>query len=140
MDKARDILKRAGLKETKGRLLVLRLLIERKRILSIEDIQYGLKSNSPDKVTLYRMMEQFEGAEIIRKVDFKEGFQRYEYQGDHDHDHHHHIVCSGCERIEHVEDQAIENALRKITKHSKSFMGEIDHSLEFFGVCNSCKK
>lgn len=137
VSKTKEIFKKAGLKETRGRVLVLELLSRKKKPMSIEEIGQALRSDSPDKVTLYRMMEQFLNHEIVREVDLKEGFVRFEYQGAH---HHHHIVCKSCDRIEHIESDSIEEALSKAGKQSKNFRGKIDHSLEFFGVCNSCQK
>lgn len=134
MEKVKHILQHAGLKATKSRCEVLAFLIEHHGPISIEEMQKKLAKKSPDRVTLYRMMQQYYLAGIINRVDFREGFERFEFQ-DH---HHHHIVCTGCGRIEDFESCIVKNISSNVLKESKYFKGITDHSLELFGLCNKC--
>ena len=55
---------------------------------------------------------------------------------DPDH-HHHHIICTICKKIDSFHDcllDKIETAL------SKKGYKNIQHRLEFFGVCGNCQK
>jgi Fur family ferric uptake transcriptional regulator len=136
MEEIKQVLQRSGLKATKSRVKVLAMLKEDHVPKSIEDMQKALKQQSPDRVTLYRMMQQFYQAQLVKRVDFREGFERFEFQ-DH---HHHHIVCTGCGVIEAFDLCDAENISHRILVHSRKFSVISDHSLELFGLCNSCVK
>ena len=132
-----DILTEKGLKLTEPRLLVLGLLMKVRKPVSIEDMQKKLRKESPDRVTLYRMMDQYVEKGIVRRIDLREGFERYEFQ---ENEHHHHIACTTCERVEHIENKELEKALLLVQKHSRMFRGTLEHDLEFFGRCKKCLK
>jgi len=50
--------------------------------------------------------------------------------------HHHHLVCRSCGRTEEVTLPGLEALVRTIaTDHG---FGQLDHELEFFGLCADC--
>lgn len=53
-----------------------------------------------------------------------------------DRHHHHHIVCRTCGKIENVE-ACILGELEKML--AQKGYTDLSHSLEFFGVCESCR-
>ena len=112
------------------------MLIEAHAPKSIDEMQKSLGTKSPDRVTLYRMMQQFYDVHLIKRIDFREGFERFEFQ-DH---HHHHMVCTDCGTIEEFELCEADHISEKIIKGSKKFSIINDHSLELFGICNACAK
>lgn len=136
MEKVKKILHDARLKSTKSRMEVLAMLIEVHKPVSIENMQKVLGKKSPDRVTLYRMMQQFYAAGLIKRIDFREGFERFEFQ-DH---HHHHMVCTDCGIIEEFELCEADRISSRILAHSKQFSLINDHALELFGLCNRCAK
>jgi Fur family transcriptional regulator, ferric uptake regulator len=81
-------------------------------------------------------MSQFYDLGIIRRIDFREGFERFEFQ-DH---HHHHIVCTDCGQAEEFDLCEVEDISAHALKMSKKFKVIKDHSLELFGLCNKCSK
>ncbi len=82
------------------------------------------------------MMSQYYDAHIVSRVDFREGFERFEFQ-DH---HHHHMVCIDCGVVEEFETCEAEDISKKVLRSSKKFKSINDHALELFGLCNVCAK
>jgi len=89
-----------------------------------------------DPVTVYRVLESFAQARLVRRCDFADGIARYERAtGDA---HHHHLVCTGCR---HVEELDIKDCPTQKLERSARARGytQVDHSLELFGLCPRCK-
>jgi Fur family ferric uptake transcriptional regulator len=94
-------------------------------------------AKTPDLVTIYRTLETFKLAHIVREVTFKDRTARYELIDEHG-GHCHHAVCNSCGTTEHIDDPAIEEALHTLAKKFKHIKKVDEHVLEFFGVCKSC--
>lgn len=148
------------LKKTNTREVVLGILEKADKPLSVEDIfvlakksktftagtniakntTKGVVKNTtktPDLVTIYRTLETFKLAHIVREVTFKDRTARYELIDEHG-GHCHHAVCNSCGTTEHIDDPAIEEALHTLVKKFKHIKKVDEHVLEFFGVCKSC--
>ena len=131
-----DQLKQGGFKVTKSRLAVLRVLAATKQPLSVQTIIKRLSGSDADQATVYRMLTALTEANILRRIDFEHGHAHYELFDDQDH---HHVVCTNCHRIEDVRDCNVSSMADQILKQSK--FAEINrHSLEFFGLCQECKR
>ena len=126
------ILHNAKLKNTNPRLAVLEALSEIKHPETAQEIHKRLKK--VDLVTLYRTLTSFEEKQLVKRIDLHKEAIYYELNTDH----HHHIVCIKCNAIEDFENSQIEKALVKIVKNSFKFKNVEKHSLELFGVCNTC--
>lgn len=94
-------------------------------------------TKTPDLVTIYRTLETFKLAHIVREVTFKDRIARYELIDEHG-GHCHHAVCNSCGTTEHIDDPVIEEALHTLAKKFKHIKKVDEHVLEFFGVCKSC--
>jgi Fur family ferric uptake transcriptional regulator len=136
------------LKKTTTREMVLGILEKADKPLSVEDIFVLAKKSktfstgknttkTPDLVTIYRTLETFKLAHIVREVTFKDRTARYELIDEHG-GHCHHAVCNSCGTTEHIDDPAIEEALHTLAKKFKHIKKVDEHVLEFFGVCKSC--
>lgn len=132
----KTMLRDAGLKATPGRLVILDVLKKEKDPAAISEIykKIGKKVNN---VTVYRAIEDLVKAGIVRQIDFGHTHAYYELIPGRN--HHHHIVCKGCGDIEDVEVCGTEKIEKKILGSSKKFKSINSHSLEFFGVCKTCK-
>src|SRR5437868_3633705 len=95
------VLKNAGLKITQSRLAVLRSFSGDCKPISAENI---FKKIDTDLVTVYRTLNSFEKAGIIKKVDLRKDSAQYELA----HTHHHHIVCTDCGKTEDFEKCGVE--------------------------------
>jgi Fur family ferric uptake transcriptional regulator len=91
------------------------------------------KKGSIDKVTVYRILNSFVEAGLVRRIDFRRGHALYEITT---REHHHHIICEECKKVSHIECNLTE--LQKQVKKSANFAVIRDHALEFFGTCSSC--
>jgi Fur family ferric uptake transcriptional regulator len=129
-------LRQAGFKATPGRVEVLELLDKSKKPLSIKDIKQSLKRGELDQATIYRMVNDLKQAGVIRQVDFLHDHAHYELAA---HKHHHHLICEKCGKVADISKCNI-GALEQEALKIGDFAKINHHSLEFFGICNSCAK
>lgn len=128
-----NLLKNSSLKATPSRLAVLRYMDKQHFPVGIS----RLRKQFPDidKVTLYRMMDDFQNADLVKGYDIGHGHADYELAG---RKHHHHLVCSDCGTIEDVEVCENEKLHKKILRTSKKFVSITDHALTLHGKCKNC--
>jgi Fur family ferric uptake transcriptional regulator len=130
-----ELLRTRGLKSTPQRLYILELLSHASKPLSIAELQKKARGKI-DTVTLYRSMETLVEKSLVRPVDLRHGHTDYELVGEEG--HHHHLVCERCGTLEELESCPAESIQKKLAQKASRFSMLTDHSLEFFGVCNSC--
>ena len=126
-------LKKAGLKATLPRIRILQILeSSAQRHMSAEDVYKALLEADEDVglATVYRVLTQFESAELVVRHHFESGQAVFELnQGGH----HDHIVCAQCGKIVEFVDPTIENRQRRVAE--KAGFGIRDHSLIIYGDC-----
>lgn len=127
-----DRLKKTGLKITDSRVDILSVIDTAKTPISAADIH---TKKGIDITTVYRTLETFEKAGLIRRVDLRTDTVLYESVKNH----HHHIVCTSCGVIEDFENCTVSDLSKNILKKAKRFSSIDDHSFELFGVCDTCK-
>lgn len=137
VDKAE--LRRAGLKITGPRVKILQLLAQaasNNTHLSAEDVYQQLSAEGEDVglATVYRVLTQFEGAGLVKKLNFEGGFCVFELN---DGEHHDHMVCVKCSAVREFIDETIERQQQKIAEEAGFEM--TDHSLVIYGICRSCR-
>lgn len=130
----KELLKSKGLKATESRLALLEMLSKNHAPLSIKDIVKKI-GKVADQATVYRMLESFKAAGLVRQIDLQQDFAFYELADTHDH---HHIVCRICGRIEDFLGCDFKSLATKALKQSKKFSAIDQHSLEMFGTCDTC--
>ena len=130
------ILREKGFKATIGRVALMQCMGKNREPLSIDEIAKKI-SKILDEANIYRSLEAFVKAGLVRKIDFQKSHSYYELSIARP--HHHHIVCTKCGLIEDVTgcNQFIQN---NTLNKSKKFKTIDDHSLEFFGICRSCAR
>jgi Fur family ferric uptake transcriptional regulator len=134
---AKEILHAKGINKTKVKISILRELSRSRRPLSVQEIHDGLKQNC-DVSTVFRTITQFKEKNLIREVNFEEGFFRYEIAASEEsHHHHHHIRCRKCGHIQNIEKCDLSEFEKAI---SKLGFVEMEHRLEFSGLCSKCAK
>lgn len=119
---------------TAPRLEILSILKSCKKPITISQIHAQMKSGKTDLATVYRTLNLFSELKIVAEIDFKDDFKRYELLFDRH--HHHHIVCRNCGRVENVEACVLGELERMLSRKGYT---DVTHSLEFFGVCESCR-
>lgn len=133
-ESAKDILKEKGINRTRGKIKILQLISKSDRPLSAPEIHSKMKE-SCDLSTIFRTITQFKEKHLLREVNLDEGFLRYELTLEDNSHHHHHVRCRICgeiKNLEHCDLSAFEKAIRKLG------YAEMEHKLEFTGVCSSC--
>lgn len=129
-----NILREAGFRATPGKIAILEALFKADQPLTIVEISKKLKFDL-DQTTLYRTVQSFVEAKLVRALNFNDRSVRYEsLVGAH---HHHHVICKKCNYVEDVDICGTgleELALAK----SKSFKAIESHTVELFGTCDNC--
>ncbi|MFC1674963.1 Fur family transcriptional regulator [Candidatus Omnitrophota bacterium] len=136
-----------GHRITVGRGAVLDVLAKSEKHLSAEDIYMKVHSICPNigLTSVYRTLELLEGMGLVFKFDFGDGRARYELaKGPKGELHHHHLVCTECGRVvdytDFIEDEV--ELLNKTKKGlSKKYNFKINnHLIQFYGLCDKCRK
>lgn len=135
MSKGTKELREAGLKVTQPRVTILRFLEQaQQKHLTADDIYRHLNEDGADigLATIYRVLAQFEAAQLIHKHVFDDGSGRpaqacYELAVD---DHHDHMVCVETGEVVEFYDPAIEARQEEIAKaHGYEI---VDHALVMY--------
>src|SRR5215207_2134223 len=94
-------LRKRGLRSTSQRLVMHRLLRERNRHLSAEELLDEASSRLPgvSLPTVYSTLELFEELGIVRRVNDGGGTLLWDTRPDD----HHHLVCRRCGRVEDID-------------------------------------
>lgn len=133
-----ELLKKKGYRRTPIRRALLAAFVENKAPLSALQLQGLLKKKYPrvHKTTVYRELEVFAKEKIVRELQLVDAVRRYEVMPVN---HHHHLVCLACGNVEDMELRKDLDRVEKRIMRSKKF-NVVRHSLEFYGVCNGCRK
>ncbi len=134
-------LKSVGLKATTPRLRILELFQKcseeggERRHLSAEDVYRELVQMGEDigLATVYRVLQQFEAANILVRHHFDGDRALYELE---EGTHHDHLVCVGCGKVVEFVDPEIERAQLAVAKRYGYQL--VDHSLVLYGICEDC--
>ncbi len=131
---ALERIERAGLRRTQPRIAILKALIAEHGPFSVDELREISSIKKIDRVTVYRVLLAFEELDIVRRCEFGDGISRYEYcEAGH---HHHHVVCKKCRKTQSIDECIPESLVNRVKKLGYE---EVSHSLEFFGVCRSCR-
>lgn len=133
-----DNLKSTGLKATLPRLKILEIFQKgAQRHMTAEDVYRVLLQESADVglATVYRVLAQFEQADILCRSHFESGKAVYELN---EGQHHDHLVCLDCGRVEEFFDAQIERRQTEVAR-AKGF-AIAEHALSLYAHCkrNAC--
>ena len=126
----RQELKKAGLKVTLPRLKILEILEKNSdRHISAEDIYKETLDSGEDIVlaTVYRVLTQFESADLIIRHNFEGGHSVFEIN---EGSHHDHMVCVETGKIIEFTNDEIERLQHEIAANHKYEL--IDHNLVLY--------
>lgn len=121
------LLRERGLKATPARLRVLSALAGLHKPAGIQELSSAANLRAMDTVTLYRALDAFMKAGLVREVNLRHGHADYELADWH----HHHAVCTSCGTVEDLDWCPVGVAPVKR-------FAVIDHALELFGLCRAC--
>lgn len=132
-----DELKSTGLKATVPRLKILEIFQKgAQRHMTAEDVFRVLLDDRSDVglATVYRVLAQFEQADILTRSNFESGKAVYELN---EGQHHDHLVCLDCGKVEEFYDAEIEK--RQIAVAQAKGFAIADHALSLYAHCTTVK-
>ena len=145
-----DALKEGGYRITEPRRALLRLLAESREPLSVQEMCSAVNAatsrqsadetageDSVNLVTVYRFANLLVELGLARRVEFGQGYYRYEREEPQDGPHHHHLVCQRCGKVEDFHGCDIAPLTSRLEAES-GFKVE-RHQLELYGTCPSCQ-
>ncbi len=83
--------------------------------------------------TVYRALQSLLDDKMIDLLRREDGEAIYRLCGD---SHHHHLVCRSCGSAVEIEGSSVEKWAEAISKEHG--FREVGHSVELFGLCQSC--
>jgi Fur family ferric uptake transcriptional regulator len=134
----RDFLDSKGLKNTRGRQIILKELEARKDHFNAEKLYSVLnrKGTKVSRPTIYRTLKLLEHFRLIERLDIKKNCFYYEPVS-HKKDHGH-LICEHCGKIIDFASGSLETLKTEVCKQ-KDF--EPDNiSIHVFGICEACRK
>jgi Fur family ferric uptake transcriptional regulator len=130
-----DELKSTGLKATLPRLKILEIFQKgAQRHMTAEDVFRVLFEGRSDVglATVYRVLAQFEQADILSRSHFEGGKAVYELN---EGEHHDHLVCLDCGRVEEFYDAEIEKRQNDVAQQKGFTIA--DHALSLYAHCTT---
>ena len=137
-----QLLKEKGLKVTRQRLLVLEAIATcPEEHLTVEEIYDLVKFSYPEigLAIVYRTIQLLNELRLIDRINFDDGFVRYEMGNTHGggkKHHHHHLICMKCGRVISFQDDLLEELEEKIT--ATAGFRIVDHEVKLYGYCVEC--
>ena len=132
----KSIFKEKKLRRSHPRLLIYQELSEKKTPLSPQELYRGLlkKEKKVGLTSIYRSLELFESLGMVFKIVYGSSVR---YKLCELENHHHHIICKACGNVVELNFCDISDWSKKVTESTGYQV--VDHQLNFFGFCNSCK-
>ena len=126
-----------NLKITKQRRTVLKIFLESKDHVSVEELYNTVLKTEPKigLATVYRTLALLTKSGLALEMDFGDGQKRYE--SSYMSVHHDHMVCTECGKILEFNHPLIEKYQEEVAKQ-KNFK-ITSHKLDLFGLCEDCK-
>jgi Fur family ferric uptake transcriptional regulator len=137
-DYAAERLAGAGYRRGGARAALVGLLDRQECGLTAPEIETALGSSERrvGRASVYRVLDELESLGLVSRVDIGDGVARYEPQR-HSAEHHHHLVCDGCGRLTPFQDDALEQAIRRLAERVSFDVS--DHDVTLHGCCERCR-
>lgn len=135
-EKINDILERFSLKKTETRKKIISAFLTSKNSLSQADLleTLALHGENPDRVSIYRNLNQMKTTGLIHEVDFNQYIACT-----HDCAEHPHLLlfCTNCQKHQEIKDHKKLNDLLRPLQELNFF--SLQTPLSIRGICTSCK-
>ena len=130
----KELLASKGLKVTKPRLAVLNVLSKASYPLTAEGVSAKLKNESINLSTVYRTLNHFADAGIVKKEINADKENVFSLEGEEDS---HVLVCVKCHKKKKLEGCPYHEANEQI--ENETGFSILDHSTEIYGICPDCR-
>ncbi len=133
---ARSRLEEAGIRATRGRVLVLAELARERDDATAQELHGRLRERGErvGLATVYRALAALATAGIVDTLSHRRGELCYRVCRD---EHHHHMVCSRCHRVIELGDCRVDEWLDRVS--AEHGFVPVRHRLEVTGVCGVCR-
>ncbi len=132
-----EVLHTHGFRNTVIRIKLLELFDLQKLPLSIPVIVKKMRRYKADTATIYRAIDAFVAAGIVRPISFGNDCTYYDLVRPSSHGHH--IICEYCNAIESV-PFCIKTLEKNVKQVSRLFKTISSHQLSFSGTCKKCAR
>jgi Fur family transcriptional regulator, ferric uptake regulator len=134
----REHLSRLGLKHSSQRHTILRIFLETREHLSIEELHSLVKKHDATigYTTVYRTLKLFTQCGLAAEVEFHDGVSRYEHRLHRR--SHHHMVCTVCGDSVEFSCPEVEEIEHRIAR--KFHYAASRHIFQIYGTCDACEK
>jgi Fur family transcriptional regulator, ferric uptake regulator len=127
----------AGHRRGGAREAVIALLDAQECALTALEIEDALRpARRVGRASVYRVLDELESLALVSRVDVGDGVARYEPQRPQGAAHHHHLVCDGCGQLTPFQDDALEQAIRRLARRVAFDVS--DHDVTLHGCCERC--
>lgn len=144
-----NALKQAGYRVTQPRRALLRLLAQTREPLSVPQMCEAVNAAAApgpaaagdepiNLVTVYRFANLLVDLKLARRVEFGQGYYRYEREEPQTGPHHHHLVCEQCGRVEDFQGCDVASLAARLEAESGFAIAR--HQLEMYGTCPDCRQ
>ena len=141
-EEIKKLFKQNGLKATRQRFLVLEAVASMpEKHLTAEEIFELVKVDYPEigLATVYRNIQMLCELHLIDRINFDDGYARYEIGTTQDCEqkhHHHHLICRKCGKVISFRDDLLEELEEKIT--ATTGFKIVNHEVKLYGYCREC--
>lgn len=117
VEEIQDIIKQAGLKATQQRIILFKMLTASAKHPTVDWLYDQVKKDYPSMslATVYKTMESFVEAGIVKKVKSEDGKNRY----DGNTEKHNHIYCEQTGRIFDFKDSTLQEVVEAYLQEKK---------------------
>ena len=134
----KDCLESKGLKNTRGRKIILRELEARRDHFNVEKLysilnQKGTKVSRP---TIYRTLKLLERFHVVERFDIK--MSCFYYEPISQKKNHGHLICEQCGKIIDFSSNSLEILKSEVCKEKDFKLSNI--SIQAFGICKDCQR
>jgi Fur family transcriptional regulator, ferric uptake regulator len=126
-----------GLRATPVRLAVLEILGEAPRALRAQEILEAIRTRRRvNKVTVYRILEDFHRRGMVRKLSLEGRVSHFELACEH-HPPHPHFQCQACREVQCLEPVALSRMWNELQGPVGNRADHID--IKVAGLCHKCR-
>ncbi len=134
----KNILKDKGLKITKKRTGILKVLEKVEHPVDVLEIKDKLNENDIEinLSTIYRALENMSEVGIVKKVNFSDDARIF-FELDKN-VHHHYLHCLKCKALVMIDSCPLKDYQKNLAK--KTNYNLVGHNLDIYGYCPKCQE
>lgn len=122
-----------GHRVTPPRRAVIAAALQRQGHFTVDDLRHHCRGAG--RATVFRTIRLLTELGVVCRVLLDDGSLHYRLSQRAQ--HHHHLVCTGCGKVQDLDDCSVSDLVRELSRSSGY---EIEgHWLEFYGHCSACK-